>query len=108
MSLSTPSHAFRRVGALVAACAALSGSTATAAGAGAAPPTKKECIENNAQDDLFLEVHVKEVVRFLSLGTHYDELLRGIVSTRSLTFFGVTIGLALFASVRGLESQRWK
>jgi len=44
----------------------------------------------------------------LSLGTHYQNLPRGLVDSRDLIYFVLFMGLFLFLSIRALEAKRWK
>jgi ABC-2 type transport system permease protein len=48
------------------------------------------------------------VLKYLSLTEHYGELVKGIIDTRDLTYFGSVIVLALFLTQRSVESLRWR
>jgi ABC-2 type transport system permease protein len=48
------------------------------------------------------------VLKYLSLTEHFGELVKGIIDTRDLTYFGSVIVLALFLTQRSVESLRWR
>lgn len=48
------------------------------------------------------------VLKYLSLTEHFGELVKGIVNTRDLVYFGSVIVLALFLTQRSVESLRWR
>lgn len=52
-----------------------------------------------------------DVVSFisqLSIYSHFDRMMQGAVDTKDLIFFVSVIGLFLFATVRVLESRKWR
>ncbi len=53
-------------------------------------------------------INLKAVVHYVSVNGHYNQFVKGVVNTQSVFFFVSFTGLALFASIRGLEAQRWK
>ncbi len=48
------------------------------------------------------------LLRYLSLTEHYGELVKGVIDTRDLVYFLSVIALALFLTVRSVESLRWR
>ena len=48
------------------------------------------------------------VLKYLSLTEHFGEMVKGIIDTRDLTYFGSVIVLALFLTQRSVESLRWR
>jgi len=49
-----------------------------------------------------------ELLKGLSLGTHFQGFPKGLVDTADLVYFVLFIGLFLFLSIRTLEAKRWK
>ncbi|MBU2517582.1 MAG: ABC transporter permease [Proteobacteria bacterium] len=49
-----------------------------------------------------------ELLKGLSMGTHFEGFPKGLVDTADLAYFGLFIGLFLFLSIRTLEAKRWK
>ena len=50
---------------------------------------------------------VSTVLSYLSVITHYSEFSRGMIDTRDVAYYLSTIAIALFLSVRALETRRW-
>lgn len=50
---------------------------------------------------------VAETLRWLSVTGHFETLVRGVLSTADLVYYGMFIFLALRASVTVLESRNW-
>ena len=48
------------------------------------------------------------ILRYLSVTDHFSELVQGIIDTRALVYFASLIGLALFLTMRSVESLRWR
>jgi len=48
------------------------------------------------------------LLRYLSLTEHYNELVRGVIDTRDVVYFLSVIALALFLTLRSVESMRWR
>jgi hypothetical protein len=48
------------------------------------------------------------VLNYLSPVMQVRDLLRGVVTIGSLTYFGSMIALGLFVSMRALDAQRWR
>ena len=48
------------------------------------------------------------VLKYLSLTEHFGELVKGIINTKDLMYFGSVIVLALFLTQRSVESLRWR
>ena len=51
---------------------------------------------------------IAEILRWLSTGTHYEELAKGLVDTADLAYFAVIIGSFLFMTKAVVESVRWR
>jgi ABC-2 type transport system permease protein len=49
-----------------------------------------------------------EAIRFLSMVQHLDNLVKGLLDTRDISYFVSMIVLGLFLSHRMVESTRWK
>ena len=47
-------------------------------------------------------------LRYLSLTEHFDELVKGVIDTRDIVYFLSVIVLALFLTLRSVESLRWR
>jgi ABC-2 type transport system permease protein len=48
------------------------------------------------------------ILGYLSITKHYEDFTRGVVDTSSLVFYCSLIILALFLTVRSLDSMRWR
>ncbi|MBX3025524.1 ABC transporter permease [bacterium] len=48
------------------------------------------------------------VLKYVSLTEHFSELVKGVIDTRDLAYFGSVIVLALFLTQRSVESLRWR
>ncbi len=51
---------------------------------------------------------VADVVNYLSLFTHMEDFVRGVIDTRPLVFHLGLTGLLLFLNLKVVESRRWK
>ncbi|HWP59235.1 MAG TPA: ABC transporter permease [Candidatus Acidoferrales bacterium] len=51
---------------------------------------------------------VGALLKYLSVVDHFNELVKGLISTRDLVYFLSLILLALFLTYRSVESFRWK
>ncbi|MGH0031257.1 MAG: ABC transporter permease [Myxococcota bacterium] len=49
-----------------------------------------------------------EVLRWMSTGDHFEELLKGLVDTSDLAYFVVVIGVFLLLTKASVESVRWR
>ncbi len=47
-------------------------------------------------------------LRYLSLTEHFNELVKGVIDTRDIVYFLSVIVLALFLTLRSVESMRWR
>ncbi len=47
-------------------------------------------------------------LRYLSLTEHFNELVKGVIDTRDIVYFVSVIVLALFLTLRSVESLRWR
>jgi len=69
----------------------------------------ERALEGFVKDDFtILGVPIKGLAHYLSVNDHYMEFVKGVVSSQSVVFFVSITMLFLFASIRGLEVQRWK
>lgn len=48
------------------------------------------------------------LLRYLSLTEHFGELVKGVIDTRDVVYFLSVIALALFLTLRSVESMRWR
>jgi ABC-2 type transport system permease protein len=48
------------------------------------------------------------ILKYASLTEHFSELVKGVIDTRDLAYFGSVIILALFLTQRSVESLRWR
>jgi ABC-2 type transport system permease protein len=48
------------------------------------------------------------LVKYASITDHFQELLKGIVDTRELVYFGTLLVASLFLTQRSVESVRWR
>ncbi|MDX2168495.1 MAG: ABC transporter permease [Deltaproteobacteria bacterium] len=51
---------------------------------------------------------VGAVLKYLSLTEHFGEMVKGVIDTRDLMYFGSVTALALFLTQRSVESLRWR
>jgi ABC-2 type transport system permease protein len=51
---------------------------------------------------------LRTVLQYLSITEHMETFSRGLVDTKDLVYYGSAIALALFLTVRSLESKRWR
>ena len=51
---------------------------------------------------------LRTVLQYLSMTEHLDGFSRGLIDTKDLVYYGSAIGLALFFTLRSLESKRWR
>lgn len=49
-----------------------------------------------------------DLLRWLSTSEHFEQLVKGLVETRDLAYFGVMIGTALLIAKAAVESVRWR
>jgi ABC-2 type transport system permease protein len=52
--------------------------------------------------------NMRTVLQYLSIGDHLDGFTRGLVDTKDLIYYLTGIALALFLTLRSLESKRWR
>ena len=52
--------------------------------------------------------NLRTVLQFLSITEHMDTFSRGLIDTKDLVYYASAIVLALFLTVRSLESKRWR
>jgi ABC-2 type transport system permease protein len=49
-----------------------------------------------------------KALRWLSIGDHFQQLLKGLVDTSDLAYFAVMIGSVLLLTRASVESERWR
>jgi ABC-2 type transport system permease protein len=52
--------------------------------------------------------NLRAVLQYLSVGDHLDTFTRGLIDTKDLVYYVTGVALALFLTLRSLESKRWK
>jgi ABC-2 type transport system permease protein len=52
--------------------------------------------------------NVRTVLQYLSIGDHLEGFTRGLIDTKDLVYFVTGVALALFLTLRSLESKRWR
>jgi len=52
--------------------------------------------------------NVKAVLQYLSITEHMDTFSRGLIDTKDLVYYLSAIALALFLTLRSLDSKRWR
>ena len=52
--------------------------------------------------------NLRGVLQYLSIGDHLDGFTRGLIDTKDLVYYVTGVALALFLTLRSLESKRWK
>ena len=50
----------------------------------------------------------RDLLQYLTLSTHYGELVRGVVDVRALVYLLSFVIAALFLTVRSIETKRWR
>ncbi len=50
----------------------------------------------------------KDILQYLSLASHYSDLVNGVLDTRDIIYYVSFTVTALFLTVRSLESRRWR
>jgi ABC-2 type transport system permease protein len=51
---------------------------------------------------------LRSVLQYLSIGDHLEGFTRGLIDTKDLVYYVTGVGLALFLTLRSLESKRWR
>lgn len=49
-----------------------------------------------------------DLMRWLSTGQHYEQMLKGLVDTADLAYFAVVVGVFLLLAKASVESVRWR
>jgi ABC-2 type transport system permease protein len=57
---------------------------------------------------LFGESIVGKILTYLSPLNHFESLVKGLVDTKDLVYFGTAIVFGLFLTHRVIDSQRWR
>jgi ABC-2 type transport system permease protein len=52
--------------------------------------------------------NLRAVLQYLSITEHMDTFSRGLIDTKDLVYYGSAIALALFLTLRSLDSKRWR
>ena len=48
------------------------------------------------------------MLQYLSITEHMDTFSRGLIDTKDLVYYVSAIALALFLTLRSLDSKRWR
>jgi ABC-2 type transport system permease protein len=51
---------------------------------------------------------LRSLFQYLSIGDHLDGFTRGLIDTKDLVYYLSVTALALFLTLRSLESKRWR
>jgi ABC-2 type transport system permease protein len=51
---------------------------------------------------------LRAVLQYLSITEHMDTFSRGLIDTKDLVYYLSAIALALFLTLRSLDSKRWR
>lgn len=51
---------------------------------------------------------VRDTLTYVSLGGHLTDLVNGVIDTKDLVYYLTFTGVAIFLSVRSLETRRWR
>lgn len=57
---------------------------------------------------IFMPGFLANILEFISIDFHYNDIARGVIDTRNLIYYFSMIFLFLFLTVRVLESRKWK
>ena len=52
--------------------------------------------------------NLRAVLQYLSITEHMDTFSRGLIDTKDVVYYGSAIALALFLTLRSLDSKRWR
>jgi len=52
--------------------------------------------------------NLRTLLQYLSVTDHLDTFSRGLIDTKDLVYYASAIALALFLTLRSLESKRWR
>jgi ABC-2 type transport system permease protein len=52
--------------------------------------------------------NMRSVLQYLSITDHMDTFSRGLIDTKDVVYYVTAIALALFLTLRSLESKRWR
>jgi ABC-2 type transport system permease protein len=52
--------------------------------------------------------NLRAVLQYLSIPDHMDGFSRGVIDTKDLVYYASAIAVALFLTLRSLESKRWR
>ncbi len=61
-----------------------------------------------ARGGLGTEAGIADLMRWLSTGAHFEQLLKGLIDTADLSYFAVMIGVFLLLAKAAIESVRWR
>nr|MDA8219991.1 hypothetical protein [Dehalococcoidales bacterium] len=51
---------------------------------------------------------IGEVLRYMAPDTYFNDFTRGVIDSRGLVYYVTLIGVFIFATVRSLETRRWR
>ncbi len=61
-----------------------------------------------AREGMGSQSGLADFMRYLSTGSHYEQLMKGLVDTADLAYFVVAIGIFLLLTKTAVESVRWR
>ncbi len=50
----------------------------------------------------------RDAFAFMSFKAHFDNILRGVIDTRDVLFYGSVIGVAIVIAVQSLQARNWR
>jgi ABC-2 type transport system permease protein len=56
----------------------------------------------------FVDRPISEILRYLSVNSHFQEFSRGVIDTTHVIFFLSIVVAALFLSYLSLQTRRWR
>ena len=51
---------------------------------------------------------VADILRYMAIDRYYNDFVRGVVDTKAVIYFLSIVAVFLFATVRSLETRRWR
>ncbi len=57
---------------------------------------------------MFMPIWLSSVLKGLSLGTHYQSVIRGVIDSRDLIYYFSVIGFFLYLNSKVIESRKWQ
>lgn len=56
----------------------------------------------------FAGAPLADILRYMSIERYYSDFIRGVIDTKAVVYFLSIISVFLFATVRSLETRRWR